>query len=148
MWPSTVTWRSSIASSSAAWVFGDARLISSASDDVGEDRAGPELEALGGPVPHADADDVGRQQVGRELDAAVVGVDRRGERLGQRGLADAGHVLDEQVALGEQAEEGQQDDVVLALDDPADVVGDGADDRGGAVAGRDRLLPAPWSAPS
>ncbi len=29
--PSTVIWRSSIASSSADWVFGDARLISSAS---------------------------------------------------------------------------------------------------------------------
>ena len=28
--PSTVTWRSSIASSSADWVFGEARLISSA----------------------------------------------------------------------------------------------------------------------
>ena len=29
--PSTVTWRSCIASSSAAWVFGDVRLISSTS---------------------------------------------------------------------------------------------------------------------
>ena len=61
--------------------------------------------------------------------------------LAMRGLADAGHVLDEQVALGEQADEGEQDDVVLALDDLTDVLGDGADDGRGAVAGCDRLLP-------
>ena len=33
-WPSTLTWRSSIASSSAAWVFGGVRLISSANSKL------------------------------------------------------------------------------------------------------------------
>ena len=93
-------------------------------EDVGEHRAGPELEALDAAVPHADADDVGGQQVGRELDAAVLGVDRGGEGLGQGGLAHAGHVLDEEVALGDEADHGEGDDVVLALDDLADVVDD------------------------
>jgi hypothetical protein len=42
--PSTETCRSSIASSRADWVFGLARLISSPEHQVGEDRAGLELE--------------------------------------------------------------------------------------------------------
>ena len=66
---STVTWRSSIASSSADWVFGDARLISSASTTLAKIATGPELELVGGAVPHRHAGDVGGQQVGGELDA-------------------------------------------------------------------------------
>ena len=42
--PSAVTWRSCMASSSAAWVLAGARFISSAEDQVGEDRARPEVE--------------------------------------------------------------------------------------------------------
>ena len=60
-------------------------------------------------------------------------VDRPGERLGQHGLADAGHVLDEQVALGEQHGDRRPDDVALALDDRLDARGD---------------LAAPWRATS
>ncbi len=58
-------------SSSADWVFGEARLISSASTI--EAKTGPlfevELEHVR-LVVDRDAGDVGRQQVGRELDAA------------------------------------------------------------------------------
>ena len=43
------------------------------------------------------------QQVGRELDPAPRAVDGPGDGLGQRRLADAGDVLDEEVPLGEQA---------------------------------------------
>ena len=49
---------------------------------------------------------------------------RAGQRLGEHRLADAGHVLDEQVALGEQHDQRQPDDVGLALDDLLDVVRD------------------------
>ncbi len=103
-----------------------------AEHEVGEHGPGPELEGAGAPVPHGAADDVGGEQVGGELDAAPRAVERGGQRLGQARLAHAGHVLDEEVALGDQAQHDQVDDVGLALDDPLDVVGDGAEDLGGA----------------
>ena len=83
---------------------------------------------------------------------------RGGQRAGQRGLADAGHVLDQQVALGEQAHQCQFDGVPLALDDPLDVVaervealgeqrdglrgggGGGGSGGGGGGSGRGRLM--------
>ena len=52
-------------------------------------------------------------------------IERR-DRLGQRRLADAGDVLDEQVALGQEADEREVDLLALALDDLLDVV----DERG------------------
>jgi hypothetical protein len=113
-----------MASSSADWVLGEARLISSAEDDVGEDRPGPELELARVAVPHGDADHVGGQQVGGELDATEGAVDGGGQRLGQARLAHAGHVLDEQVALGDQAEQHELDHLGLALDAVLDVGGD------------------------
>ena len=73
--------------------------------DVGEHAARAELELVRRPVPDRHADDVGGEEVGRELDAVPRRRDRAGDRLGERRLADAGHVLDEQVALGEQAHE-------------------------------------------
>ena len=53
--------------------------------------------------------------------------DRAGDRLGQRGLAHAGDVLDEEVALGEEAHEREVDLLALALDDPLDVVEQGGE---------------------
>ena len=53
-----------------------------------------------------------------------------GQGLGQGGLADAGHVLEQQVALGDEAEHRQLDDVGLAPDGPADGGGDGAEQLG------------------
>ena len=43
-------------------------------------------------------------------------------RLGQQRLADAGHVLDKQVPLGQQGDESQTDDLGLAQKDAGDVV--------------------------
>ena len=95
--------------------------------DVGEDAAGPELELVGGAVPHRHAGDVGRQEVGGELDAVAGAADRRRDRLGQRRLADAGDVLDEEVALGEEAHEREVDLLALALDHALDVVEQGGE---------------------
>ena len=67
--PSTVTCRSAIASSSADCVFGIARLISSTSSDVREDRARAGIEVARLLVEDREAGDVGRLQVGRALDA-------------------------------------------------------------------------------
>ena len=49
VWPSTVTWRSSIASSRADWVRGVARLISSASTMLA--KIGPRLKSNVRSVP-------------------------------------------------------------------------------------------------
>ncbi|WIB37207.1 hypothetical protein [Curtobacterium sp. MCJR17_043] len=51
--------------------------------------------------------------------------DRRPERLREHGLADAGDVLDEQVALGEHDGEGRADRVGLAVHHGRDRRGDG-----------------------
>src|SRR5690349_2035139 len=105
---STVTWRSSIASNNADCVFGDARLISSARSTLAK-------------TPHGHAGDVGREEVGGELDAVAGAADRRRDRLRQRRLAHAGDVFDEEVALGEHADEREVHLLPLALDHTLDV---------------------------
>ena len=131
MWlaPSALTWRSSIASSSADCVFGEARLISSASTMLANSGPGWKTNDSLDALEDADADEVGRQQVGRELHALPRAVDRGRHRLGEAGLADAGHVLDEQVSFGEQAHDGQLDGVLLAVHDTSDVARDGIEER-------------------
>ena len=79
-------------------------------DDLGDDRAGPELELVAALVVDRDAGDVAGQQVGRELDALEAAAERAGQRLRQHRLADARHVLDQDVALA-----GQRDDRQLEL---------------------------------
>ena len=93
-----------------------------AEHDVGEHRAGAELEVAALLVEHVHAGDVGGQHVGRELDAPERAVDRPSHRLGEHRLADAGHVLDQQVSFGDQRNQRQADLGVLAADDPLDVV--------------------------
>ena len=88
-----------MASSRADWVFGEARLISSPSTIVAKTGPGRNSNTAAERFQTVTPHDVGGQQVGGELDAAEVAVDRRGQRLGQGGLADAGHVLEQQVAL-------------------------------------------------
>ena len=118
---STVTWRSSIASSSADCVFGDGRLISSASTTFANTPPGRNSNSS---VPrfHTETPTTseGRRSGVNWIRCHVPAIDAR-DRLGQRGLADAGHVLDEEVALGEQAHEREAHLVALALDHPLDV---------------------------
>src|SRR5215831_16869969 len=83
--PSIVTCCSCMHSSSAACVFGEARLISSTSRRF-EDRPGFELELVRALVEDVHAGHVGRQQVGRELHARERDVERARERLGQHRL--------------------------------------------------------------
>ena len=118
---STVTWRSSIASSSADCVFGDARLISSASTTCANTPPGRNSNSF---VPRF------HTETPSTSDGSRSGVnwmrlrgrgDRARDRLGERRLADAGHVLDEEVAFGEQADEREPDLLALALDDALDV---------------------------
>ena len=107
--PSAVTWRSSITSSSADWVFGLPRLISSPINtlvNTGPSRNENVPAAL---VEHHHAGDVARQQVGGELDPLPRAGDRSGDRLGEAGLAGPRHVVEEQVTLGEQAAQRETD---------------------------------------
>ena len=67
-------------------------------------------------VVDADAEDVAREQVARELHAAQLAADGLRERARERGLADARHVLDEEVPAREQRDERELDGVVLALE--------------------------------
>ena len=97
-------------------------------DDVGEDSAGFEDELPLLLVIDADAGDVGGQQVRSELDAVHGAVNGAAERTGKHRLADAGYVLHQEMALGEQHHEGGVDASVLALDDPGHSRADGIRD--------------------
>ena len=65
--PSTVTCRSCIASSSAAWVLGGRAVDLVGEQQPGEQRTPPELEVARALVVDERAGQVGRQQVGGEL---------------------------------------------------------------------------------
>ncbi len=93
-------------------------------DDLGVDGAGAKLELACALVKDGHAGHVTGQHVGRELDALELAADRFGQRLGQHGLAHTGHVLDEDVALAQQAQHGQLYRLALADDDMLDVLND------------------------
>ena len=130
---SAVTWRSSMASRSAAWVLGGARLISSPSSRLVNTGPGPELEARGALVEDRRAGDVGGQQVGRELHAAEAKPGRGGERARDQRLGHPGDVLEQDVAVGQQREQHELEDVALADHGALDLVEDRLG-RGGDVA--------------
>ncbi len=101
MTPSTVTWRSAIASSSADCVRGIARLISSTSTMFAKIGPGPELELARLLVVDREPGDVGRLQIRRALDARELrAVDRLRDRAREDRLRRAGDVLEQDVPAG------------------------------------------------
>ena len=127
--PNVVTRRSCIASSSADCVFGDARLISSASSRFV--KIGPAWKtncllpvAL---LQDVAAGDVRRQQVGRELDAADVERQQPRERLDELGLAQARQTFEQHMSPGEQRRDDLVDHLLLAEDHAAQLVDDARD---------------------
>ena len=94
-------------------------------DHLGHHRAGAELKLPVALVVDGDAGDVAGQQVGGELDALELASQRGGQALGQHGLADAGNVLDQDVALGDEGGQRLLDNRRLADDDLGYVVNDG-----------------------
>ncbi len=99
--PSTDTCPSCIASSSAAWVFGGVRLISSASSTFVNTGPGAERELLRTADRTAQrhrAREVGGQHVGRELHAAEHDAERAGGRVGEQRLGDAGNAFEQHVS--------------------------------------------------
>ena len=72
-------------------------------DDVGEDGAGLEFEALRRGVVDADADHVAGQQVGCELDTLKGAVEGSRESLRESCFANTWNVFNQQVAAREQS---------------------------------------------
>ena len=61
--------------------------------NIGKQRSRHELKSLFLAIEDGDADNIRGEQVARELDAFKGAIERAGEAVGQRGLADAGHVF-------------------------------------------------------
>ena len=121
--PSTVTVRSSITSSSADWVFGDARLISSAMTMLANTGPGwnskPRVAWLKIVTP--DTSEGSRSGVNWMRRHSPLHGGRDGP--GQGRLADPGHVLQQHVPLGEQRGQRQPDHLRLAEHHRVDVLG-------------------------
>ena len=107
------------------------RLISSTSTTFAKIGTGLEAELVAALVVDADPRDVGGQQVGRRLDAVEVTADRAGERARQHRLPHPGHTLQQQVALGEQADGRGLHHHRVARDDPLDVLDESTEGSGG-----------------
>jgi len=90
--------------------------------DLAQHGAGAIFELLRLLVEEADAGHVAGQQVRRELDAAEGRPQRNRHRLGQGGLAGAGHILQQDMPLAQDGRENQVDDVLFAHDDALHVL--------------------------
>jgi hypothetical protein len=86
-----------------------------------EDRAGMEPERARLGVEDRHAEHVGGKKVARELHARVLESQRCRKRLGERRFADAGNVLDQQMAAGEQTRKGELERLALADDDSVEL---------------------------
>ena len=109
-----------MACSSADWVLGLARLISSAISSWA--KIGPLTKRklrrpAGAVLQHLRADDVGGHEVGRELDALGVEPQHLAQRLDQQRLGEAGHADQQRVAAGQDGDERALDHLLLAEDD-------------------------------
>ncbi len=70
--------------------------------NLGEDRPGVEHKSILAALEDRHARQVAGHQVGRELDPRKLQAEGARQRMGQRGLSDTRHVLDQQVATGQQ----------------------------------------------
>ena len=93
-------------------------------EEVGEDRAGPELEVGLALVVDRGAGHVGGHQVGRELDAREADARHLREGAGHQRLRQAREVLDQDVAVGEDPEQHELERLALADDRALDLVED------------------------
>ena len=75
------------------------------------------------------ADQVGREKVGGELDALELRLDGGGKGLDAQGLGESRHAFQQDVAVGEKADQQPFDHVLLADDHLADLHLQGVDKR-------------------
>ncbi len=121
VWVSIVTWRSSMHSSSADWVLGEARLISSPRTMLAKIAPGLNSKSRCSWLKTLTPVTSVGKQIGGELEPAERAIDRSRDGFGEHRLADAGYVFDQQVALGDQGDQGEADLGVLATHDLLDV---------------------------
>ncbi len=86
-------------------------------NDVGENRAGLEIESLLDLIEDAGAYHIGGQQVRSKLDPLERAMKGIRQRLRQRRLAHARNIFDEEVALCQQRHDRQAYDFVLSAND-------------------------------
>ena len=91
-------------------------------NEVGEDRAFARGEAAGLRIVNLRADDVGGQHVRRELQAREFHADARGHGFHGESLGQAGHAFEQDVAVGQQADDQPLGEILLADDDLAEFV--------------------------
>ena len=111
--------------------------------DVGEQRSSTELEIAGLLIVHVGPHDVRRQEVRRELNTLEFAAKGPGEGVRQQGLGETGEVLEQHVAVGEDAHAHASQVLFLADDDLPNLahevvgnLGHGADDfRGVRIGG-------------
>ena len=84
---------------------------------VREDRTRMEAERVLAPVVNGYTGNVRRKQITGELYALIAQTHHPGQRMGQRGFAHAGYVLDKQVPTGQHARNTQADLDGLPQDD-------------------------------
>ena len=113
-------------------------------DDLVEDGAAPEFEAPGLRIEDGQSQDVRREEVVGELDALERGVDGAGQGDPQKRFADAGHVLDQKMAAGQEGR-GRQPDGRFFADEYAADIGDQA--VRGMASGRGRRGDWTWHGP-
>ena len=106
-----VTARSCIAWSSADWVLGGVRLISSARRTLVNTGPRVSTNAAALEVEDVRAYDVARHEVRGELDSLEGQGQARRERLREQGLGRARDPFEQDVALGEESHEHEVDDV-------------------------------------
>ena len=71
--------------------------------EVVENGAGVEFELAVGRLEHVDAEEVGGKHIVGALDAAVAESEHGGQAVGEGGFAHAGHVFEQNVAVGQDA---------------------------------------------
>src|SRR5262249_24404163 len=87
---------------------------------VGENGPGAEDHLAGARVEHRRSGEVGGEPVWGELNPGELPPEGGWQRAGREGLAQAGQVLDEDMARGQDAEQHLRDRCPLADDDPLD----------------------------
>ncbi len=91
-------------------------------DEVRKDRAAVGRELAGFRLEDHRADDIAGEKVGGELDALELDAEGDAEGLDEERLGEAGHALEEDVAVGEEGDEQVLDGGILADDGLADFV--------------------------
>ena len=110
--------------------------------DVREDRARPELELVRALVEDVDARDVRGQKVRGELQARKRAVHGPRDRLGEARLPHPREVLDDQMTLGQKAEDRKLQRLVRRVHDALKICDDAIGQRCGSPRGPD-LFPQP-----